>query len=336
MSISLGVSESKAQRKLSGKRTDASSMAQPSKRKMRRIGMSAVVTLFVALAALIPVAVRAWAQSAAPAPNSYALGHSVVVIGPNSPMFDTLLERWFPGVTGVNNFKEVKPLLAIVHNNSKRPVVAYVVKWTITNADSSTSTEYLTVVQAPVAQWTLTGQRTILGPAGTGAGTQLVSPWFHWPRSAFPSLLKVNAVMISFQVANTEAMVSSVQRATQIQTALDGATFGDGVFIGPDTSKLYERLQAAQEAEVDEGAWMLNLLRSGPSIGEIEAQLGQQIYDGFGSAGVDPEDLYQAARGRAAQRLLRALKRGGQGRLQNLAHRLATAKRPVLEKLARG
>lgn len=303
---------------------------------MRRIGMSAVVTLLVALAALIPVAARAWAQSAAPAPNSYALGHSVVVIGPNSPMFDTLLERWFPGVTGVNNFKEVKPLLAIVHNNSKRPVVAYVVKSTITGADGTASTAWLHVMGNPAPdEARLPGTEAVLGPAGTGLGTQLVSPWFHWPRSAFPSLLKVNAVMISFQVANTEAMVSSVQRATQIQTTLDGATFGDGVFIGPDTSKLYERLQAAQEAEGDEGAWMLNLLRSGPSIGEIEAQLGQQRYDGFGSAGVDPEDLYQAARGRAAQRLLRALKRGGQGRLQNLAHRLATAKRPVLEKLAR-
>lgn len=299
---------------------------------MRVAVIRARIGLVAALAGMLAGTTLAAAQAQPSSPKSFASRHSVVVIGHNSPLFDSLLQKDFLGVTEVNYFQQIEPLLAIIHNNTRRVVKAYVVKWTITNTDGTTSTKYLTVIQAPLAQWTLTGQRTVLGPAGTGLGTQLTSPFFHWSRKSFPSLLKVNAVMISFQVANRKPLVSSIQGATSIQATLDGAIFGDGVFIGPDTSKLFERFQAAQKAESDEGAWMLNLLKSGPSTDEIKTQLSQQVYDGFGSAGMDPLSLYKAARGRMAQRFLRVLARGGQPRLQNLAQRLVAAKLLALRK----
>lgn len=316
-----------AQDKFSGKDTGVRSVARTSGSKMRRTGMGAVAGLVVTLAALIPAS--ALAQSA---PNSYALGHSVVLIGPNSPMFDTLLERWFPGVTDVNYFKEIKPLLAIVHNNTKRAVVAYVVKWTITGADGTASTAWLHVVGNPAPdEARLPGTETVLGPAGTGLGTQLVSPWFHWPKRAFPSLLKINAVMITFQAANTSSLVSGIQGATSIRTTLDGAIFGDGVFIGPDTLKLYERFEAVQQAEVDEGTWMSNLLQGSPSTDEITAQLDQQVYRGWGAAA---DDFYTAANGQQANRMLSVLQTGGRTELQAFATQIARAKRMTLQRHA--
>lgn len=277
---------------------------------MRRVGIGAVVTLLVALAALIPIATRARAQAAPPAPNSYALRHSVVVVGPNSPLFDGLLEKWFPGASSVKYFEQMRPLLAIVHNNTERVVKAYVVKWTITNSDGSTQIASLHVIgEPPPGDPSLAGTRTILGPGGTGLGTQLVSPWFHWPKRTFPSLLETHAVTITFQAVNMEPLVSSIQRATSVGVTLDGAIFGDGVFVGQDTLKLYERFQAQQEAAVDEAKWMLGQLRGGATQDQIRDGLSRQIYDGHTAAA---DDFYAAALGEIASRFLTVLTEGRQ------------------------
>lgn len=316
MSICLGVSEMTAQDKFSGKDTGVRSAARTSGSKMRRTGMGALAALVVTLAALIPIATRARAQAAAPAPNSYALGHSVVVIGPNSPMFDTLLERWFPGVTNVNYFKEIKPLLAIVHNNTKRPVKAYVIKWAITNSDGSTSTALLPVMQEPLEPWGPPGARTVLGPAGTGRGSELVSPFFGWTRKGFDTLEPAGLVSIPFSSAARNPLVSAAQNASSVQVVLDGAIFGDGVFVGADTSKLYERFQAEQEAQVEEEAWIAKELGVGAPAQTIRDGLSKQIYAGVNAAGMSSASLSAAALGRRASRFLRLLDKSGEAALQ--------------------
>lgn len=184
-------------------------MGRGKETKTRRVGVGAAVLLLAVLAGLTQVAARARAQAGPPAPKSFALRHSVVVIGPNSPMFDTLLERWFPGVTDVNYFQQIRPLLAIVHNNTLRAIKAYVVKWTITNADGSTNTTLLPVMQEPLDAWELTGTRTVLGPAGAGRGTELVSPYFGWTRKAFGELKPARFVSIPFSSAAREPLVGA-------------------------------------------------------------------------------------------------------------------------------
>lgn len=330
MSISMGVDESAAQDRLSGKDTDPISMPRSSERKMQRIGMGALAALVVALAALISLAARARAQTALPAPNSYALAHSVVVIGPNSPMFDTLLERWFPGVTSVQYFSQLKPLLAIVHNNTKRSVKAYVVKWTITGADGTASTAWLHVVGNPAPdEARLPGTETVLGPAGTGLGTQLVSPLFHWPRRGFSP---ANAQPELMADARLEPLVRKGDNAASVHATLDGVVFGDGVFVGPDTSGLYERFQADQRARVDEATWMLGVIKSGTSLDQIKTQLSKQIYDGRNATGSDPASLYKAARGRAAEGFLAVLEQLGEGYVGRISALLSVSKPMVLQR----
>ncbi|MGH9404616.1 MAG: hypothetical protein ACRD3D_02135 [Terriglobia bacterium] len=285
----------------------------------------------VALAVSIPA--LAGAQGRTFAPNSMALAHSVVVIGPNSPAFDALLERWFPGVTQVNYFAQLKPLLAIVHNNTKRQVKAYVVKWTITNADGSTSTATLPVMWEPGPdEARLAGTLTVLGPAGTGEGTQLVSPFFHWLKKGFQGIL-LGGVQAAFVVdARYEPLVATATNAKSIRATLDGVIFGDGVFVGPDTSLLYERFQAAQQAAIDEAAWMSNLLQTDATAEEVKAQLSRQIYDGRNSTATDSASLYKAARGREAARLLGDLDRRGAQYGRLVATELAVAKPTAVRK----
>jgi hypothetical protein len=257
----------------------------------------------------------------------------VVVIGANRPCFDELLDRWFPGVSEVKYYEAVKPLLAIVHNNTMRAVKAYLVKWSITNADGSTSTEYLPVVSEPApGEAQLTGARTVLGQGASGFATELVSPYFHWPQRRFQGPLQVMAVMNTFQAATLNPLASNIQGATSIQTTLDGAIFEDGVFVGPDTSQLYEKFQAAQQAEVDEAGWMLNQLSAGLADQQLRDGLSEHIYQGRNSTGTDPTSLNGAARGEEASRLLSVFEHGGQTPLQAVATTLANAKRMTLQR----
>jgi hypothetical protein len=233
----------------------------------------------------------------------------------------------------VNYYATVKPLLAMVHNNTLRVVKAYVVKWTITNADGSTATEYLPVLSEPgPGQARLTGERTVLGHGGSGFETALVSPYFNWPQRGFAGLVQGNAVMISFQAARLKPLASNIQSATRVQTTLDGVIFGDGVFVGPDTSGLYERFQASQQAEVDEAGWLLNQLSAGLTDQQLRDSLSGHIYQGRNSTGTDPASLYAAAQGEEASRLLSIFEQGGQTALQAIATRLANAKRLTLRK----
>ena len=302
---------------------------------MRRTGIITRLILAVILAGLAPAAVLAQAQAKPYGPNSMAVGHSVVVIGPDSRNFEGTLENDFPGVTDVNYFEAIRPLLAIVKNHTLRVVKAYAVKWAITNADGSTTTEYLSVVSQPApGEAQLTGDRTVLGHVGSGYETELVSPYFNWPQSRFPGLVQVNAVIASFQAASRKSLASNIQSATGIQTTLDGAIFGDGVFVGPDTSGLYERFQASQQAEVDEAGWVLNQLGAGLTDQQLRDSLSEHIYQGRNSTGTDPTSLYGAARGEEASRLLSVIEHGGQSALQAVATRLANAKPLALRKQA--
>ncbi|MGH9352774.1 MAG: hypothetical protein ACRD2G_11540 [Terriglobia bacterium] len=300
---------------------------------MRALHTASRALFCLALLAIIPAVSLAGGQATSPAPKSFATAHSVVVIGPNSPLFDSVLEKDFPGVDQVNYFQQIKPLLAIIHNNTRRVVKAYVVKWTITNSDGSTSTAMLPVMwEPPPGDPALAGTVTVLGPAGTGLGTQLVSPYFHWTRGRFPQLLKGNSVFIRFQCASLRPLAATAQNATSVRVTLDGAVFGDGVFVGPDTTMLYERFQAEQQARIDESGWMQNQLESGETDQQLRDSLSNQIYAGRNSTGTDTASLYTAARGEAASRLLSVLNFGGRAALKQISLQLMNAKRITVQR----
>ncbi|MGH9350603.1 MAG: hypothetical protein ACRD2G_00290 [Terriglobia bacterium] len=301
---------------------------------MRLERTAARVVFSLTLAGFIPAVLAGAQAQSTPSPDSMALGHSVVVIGPHSPMFDTLLERWFPGAGGVRCFATVKPLLAIVHNNTRRVVKAYVVKWVITNSDGTTTTKYLNGVNEPSNVWQLTGQVNAMGPGGSGTATQLVSPFFRWTEERFPNLLAGQAVIATFCALAQQLpvvqqpLVFEAQTASSIRLSLDGIIFGDGVFVGPDTSKLFERFEAAQKAEVDEGAWLLSQINGRSTDQEIRNGLSQHIYAGHNDTGTDRASLYGASRGEEAGRLLGALNELSPAGLAEVARRLA-GERPL-------
>lgn len=296
---------------------------------------SAPVVLAAILTGFVSVFPSRGAQVRRFAPNSWAFRHSVKVFGPNRPIFQAVLKRDFPGATEVDYFHTIQPSLAIIHNNTQHVIKAYAVKWTITNADGSTQTAYLHVMPEPSpGDWRLVGTATVLGRAGTGWGTQLISPFFNWPRRDFGGFLKVNLVWGAFQAASENPIISSIQGAASVQVSLDGVIFGDGVFVGPDTSKLFEWFQAEQKAQVDEAAWMQSEVEGGLTDQQLRDALSEQIYKDRRATGTDVASVYTAARGEAASRLLSLLDNLGQAVVGNISSQLAGAKPLTLRRLS--
>jgi hypothetical protein len=290
----------------------------------------------IVLAATLAVSAAGLAegQGGELSPNSFAIKHSIAVIGSGSPLFQTLLDKDFPGATGVQSFQSVRPLLAIVHNNTLRIVDAYAVEWVVDEADGSMDTIYLTAVNGPLDDWMLTGQTAVIGPAGT----RLVSPFFHWSRKRFPVLLSGGAVVATFGALAQQVPV--VQQpltfealaARSIQVKLDGAIFGDGVCVGPDTSELFERFKAEQKAQVDEASWVLSELKTSPTNQQLRDALSEQIYKGRNATATDAASFYIAARGRAAEGLLAEVIQRGEQHAQAVAVRLSQATPMALRK----
>ncbi|MGH9327980.1 MAG: hypothetical protein ACRD2B_15025 [Terriglobia bacterium] len=265
------------------------------------------------------------AQGTQISPKSFAGSHSVVVIGANRPAFDSVLEADFPGVSQVQYFSAVKPLLAIIHNNTQRVLKAFAVIWTIVSADGAKSTAILTVVSEPgVDEWRLPGARTVLGRAGTGLGIQLISPFFHWARARIGAVLPALGTTFS-ALSSQQAIVAGAQSAASVSAGLDGAIFGDGVCVGPDTSKLFERFQAAQRARIDEARWVESQLNSGATDQQLRQRLSKQIFAGRNSAGTGAASLYAEARGREAERFLAVLDGDGHAALIAASRALSLA-----------
>ena len=71
---------------------------------MRRRGMGTQILLAMTWMGVLLAAALSPAQTRPYSPGSLATGHSVTVIGPNSPIFEGVLEKDFPGVSQVDYY----------------------------------------------------------------------------------------------------------------------------------------------------------------------------------------------------------------------------------------
>jgi hypothetical protein len=270
-------------------------------------------------------ATRPTASAAMPVP-----GRDVAIVAPNDAQFDSTLDSLFPGVSELPEFRAVRPLVVIVKNDSAFPVNAFGVRWIVDTPNGTTSDIEMPVVQGgggrPEANGSaLTGEHAVLRPRES----ELVSPYFHFDAGYLEGFL--NASRLSgvgaggiFRAAAGEPLLAEIKGGASVQTSLDGVLFADGVFAGPDASKLCERVQSEQQAGVDEGKWILSILGTGLTDQQIKDKLSEQIYAGASVAGMDPASLYRAALGRQAKMYLGVLD-GGQSGLQRTASLMASA-----------
>jgi len=255
-----------------------------------------------------------------------------VLLGPEDPGFDSSLDTAFPGLRTVNGFEALRPLIAILRCDPTHDVSAYIVEWSISNADGSTKrvSQFL-MSESLTGRGILTGQAVVL----RANETELVSPFFNLSSSDFSRFASQPMLDIFISAIQRKKLMASIQGAQKVETSLDGVVYSDGLFVGPNTSQLFERLRAEQLAQRDEGRSILQLLSGNASDLQVLSTLSVDAQKGFASTGTDSFSFYRAARGRTAQRLLTVLT-GNDGKtgLQNTVQRLAAARVTPMRKSA--
>lgn len=289
----------------------------------------------------VPVALLLWAALSTAAGLSAQVGPTVsskaaiTLITPSDLRFGDALDRSFPDFRTVEGFETIKPVLAIVRNDSSRPITAYIVRWNIQYADGSKGSIDRPVIGRVLDDQGLPGTATVLRPGEA----ELVSPYFRWGSREYARLLAVHAILITMQAVTRKTGTGSpknayslLQNYTQVQAGLDGILFGDGDCMGPDTLRLCERVDAAQATRINEGVWILNQVANGVSAHQLKEKLSEQIYEGRRAEGDDAASLYLAARGRAASWMLSRLESRGIRYVQRKAALYARAARMTVRK----
>jgi hypothetical protein len=241
-------------------------------------------------------------------------------LNPAQPGFHAALSSHFPGIESVPNFARIEPYLLLLHNASAHAVLAYAIEWHLELANGAKRAISAVVISAPGTKWALSGQAPIVGPHAW----LVVSPFFHWNAAEFQSLIATKEAESQFQSALKNPQLAGLQGWPTVDPTLDGVVLNDGVFIGPDTLKLFERFEATQKAEFELGEWVLAQFSKPGGADELDMNttLRNQIRAGRDPVFGPAPSFYVAARGAEAARLHECLHKKGMKALRQLAVRL--------------
>lgn len=253
---------------------------------------------------------------------------AIVLLHPADSGYNKALDANFAGIRGVEGFSQIEPLLAVIENESAKPVVGYEIDWSAEKAGSATQLASLTVLQQPTAQSPLVGQTVELKPGEK----QLVSPFFNWSSDQFPAMLQQGVVKLLFQTNLTNSLVTQIQSAPMVQASLDGAIFNDGSFIGTDRMRFFEQVQAEQQAEKDEADWVMGQVSHGADQLTLGSALEQQIAKLRPSPNDSQPSLYDAALRSQARRFYEALRDKGAQAVAETARKMSDAKMLTLRR----
>lgn len=179
----------------------------------------------------------------------------VELIGPSDPAFSTMVRGW-SGANSSAVIEALGPYSVFVKNTSNRSIVACELKWELTAADGTTRTE----TRGFVVLWRLMQQ------GATGVGGPLIRPnanWFFTPSSidirqaanTSSTVGRIDAVPdeneVSMRTKYLGHVVSRLAQYTGITVSIDGVFFEDGTFVGPNSTKFFEDVQADIDARRD-------------------------------------------------------------------------------------
>jgi hypothetical protein len=238
------------------------------------------------------------------AQSQQASGESRVlnVVPASDPSFDTSLDANFPKMKTEAGYEDMRPLLAIIQNKSPHPVLAYVIRWSVSYSDGSQDIAELDQMSEPdhLGQILLSGRVPVL-KAGE---IRFVSSSFSLDIPNYRQLTSSRGSNYLLGYLNFDKVASKIHSAQTIEVSVDGVVYDDGVFEGPDKSKLFERFQTEQQGQHEEAQSVLRQLNAGVTGDALVAVLDEDIFKGQASTGTDNQSLDIAARGREAQRIL--------------------------------
>jgi hypothetical protein len=261
------------------------------------------------IALLAGVSAESLAQSAA--------GYELRLLQPGSAAFDKLLNN-APSSLPVPRIAQSARLQgALLINDSAHQIVAFAVRWRVVHKDGSVTESQQAVASEPEGGDVLTGRRPLLTP-GEHA---FVVPGVQWTKDLG-------------QVSAVAALPSTAAPGEAVAAALDCVLFDDGTFVGPNQSRLFERVLIERKGQFDEAAFIAQLLAEGKSDQAIRLALEGHIQRGRAVATEMKRDFYHAARGRHALRMAVILESDGRETLQAFTSRVALARSRIDEQPA--
>jgi hypothetical protein len=247
------------------------------------------------------------------------------IIPASDPAFDASLDANFPGIRKSRGFDDMRPLLAIVQNTSLHSINALVIQWSISFSDGSRETAEHDAMSEPdqFGRNLLSGAAPVL----RSGEIRLVSPSFSLDVPWYKQLVAHNVgtgYLLGYRIFSK--LASKIHSAQEISVSVDGIVYDDGVFVGADNSKLFERYQYEQQGQREEGASMLRQLNADVADDQILQTLNQDIQKGAIATGSDDKSLFIAGKGREAQRLLGIFQNNGRTALRMAAVKLSGSK----------
>jgi hypothetical protein len=251
-------------------------------------------------------------------------GRSIELVRYDQADFETAIDVGYPGLRQEVGFDSVKPFLCILRNHSGHGINAFVLRWEVIESDGRRMELTRSPWAGASAGGTLTGER----PIWKQGEDRLISPSFDW--GATTSGHESRAKLISAMLKGR--LVPSSSAVLRIDVWLDAVVYDDGVFVGPDQSGFYNRFECQQEGEQDEAAFVVGMLDLNFSDESIAAGLKADVEKQRGQDAGDKAALVDAARAQEAQILLAVLNRSGRAGLKNIALRIRSAQRTVLQR----
>jgi hypothetical protein len=235
-----------------------------------------------------------------------AAGYDVRLLQPGSAAFDELLKNT-PSKMPIPQIARSSQLQgSVLINDSVHPVVAYAVRWRVIHQDGSTTVSYQSLSSEPKRGGeVLTGLRAVLKP-----GAQMfVTPGVH----RTPDL---------GTLASLARVPSGAAPGETVLADLDCAVFADGTIVGPNKSRLFERISVERRAQIDETTFIAGFLDEGRSDEVVRRTLEGHIQQGRNGIGETARDWYIAARSRQAMRMAVLLQNDGRDALKALTSKL--------------
>jgi hypothetical protein len=243
----------------------------------------------------------------------------LAVIHASDPSFEPEIDRLFPGLRKDSVFKSIQSHAVLIRNIGTRSIRAHSTLWTATTPTGTFKATRLHFFHPrgkhpDSVQFGVTGNKTRFTgkvPLLKPGATRLLTPYFNWSPKCYLKGGTPTWHKILNASSSRRRFFANLSNATDIQVSIDAVIFNRKHMIGKDSGHLGRMYRKSRNAEHDEAADVLRMIKSGASLEDAACLLHQhasQEVPKVKNGNSRGKDIYLSVRKRQAKVLLRRLK----------------------------
>jgi hypothetical protein len=243
------------------------------------------------------------------------------VIRPSNPRFDALINKHYPGLATMPEFTAARPLMLMVRNKGKQPVMALSATWSIKpNSGPATLHSYSSFfTPLRLSRAHQSGERPVMNRSKLC----LMSPFFCLTPARYRRIRTQKVgdspaiVALLRQSFSRNRLTRIAAGAATVKGRLDSAIISPRLLIGRDKTGLAPAFSITRNAQHDEALTVLSAF-NGHSKESLRATLVEHRNTPRKGHASPEERLYHRERIRYAGLLQRALRRVDDGSFRQL------------------